>query len=39
MTGYLKLAGIALAAYAVVAIVQSKVAIPVVGAYLPGGAK
>lgn len=39
MKSYLKLAGIALAAYATVAIVQKKVmAIPVVGKYLPGGA-
>jgi hypothetical protein len=34
--GYLKLAGVALAAYAAVAVIQRKViAIPVVGAYLP----
>lgn len=35
MTGYLKIAGVALAAYAVIALVQSKVRIPVVGEYLP----
>lgn len=36
MKGYLKLAGVALAAYAAVAVIQRKViAIPVVGAYLP----
>jgi hypothetical protein len=35
MNGYLKIAGVALAAYALVAIVQSKMAIPVVGQYLP----
>lgn len=36
MTDYLKLAGVALAAYAVVAAVQRHViAVPVVGNYLP----
>lgn len=35
MNGYLKIAGVALAAYAVIALVQSKMPIPVVGAYLP----
>lgn len=36
MKGYLKLAGIALAAYAAVAFVQRNVRpVPVVGAYLP----
>jgi len=38
MNGYLKLAGVALAAYAVVAMVQSKYQVPVIGKYLPGGA-
>lgn len=36
MKGYLKLAGVALAAYAAVAAIQRKVVtIPVIGAYLP----
>lgn len=36
MKGYLKIAGVALAAYAAVALVQRSVMpIPVVGAYLP----
>lgn len=35
---YLKLAGVALAAYAAVNLIQSKVMkVPVIGAYLPGG--
>lgn len=39
MKSYLKLAGIALAAYGAVALIQKKVMpIPVVGEYLPGGA-
>jgi hypothetical protein len=33
--GYLKIAGVALAAYAVIALVQSKMPIPIVGMYLP----
>lgn len=38
MKGYLKLAGVALAAYAAVYVVQKNVMpIPVVGPYLPGG--
>jgi hypothetical protein len=37
MNAYLKAAAIALAAFAVVAIVQSKVPIPVLGPFLPGG--
>lgn len=35
MKAYLKTAAVALAAYAVVAMIQRTVAIPVVGAYLP----
>lgn len=38
MKAYLKLAGVALAAYAAVNLLQSKVIkVPVIGAYLPGG--
>lgn len=38
MKAYLKLAGVALAAYAAVNLIQSKVfKLPVVGDYLPGG--
>lgn len=39
MHPYLKAGLIALAAYAAVAVVQSKIAIPVVGGFLPGGSK
>jgi hypothetical protein len=35
MKGYLKIAGIALAAYAVAAMVNRSVNIPVIGTYLP----
>lgn len=36
MNGYLKIAGVALATYAAVAVIQKNVmAVPVVGAYLP----
>lgn len=37
MIGYLKIAGVALAAFAVVTMVQSRMPIPVIGRYLPGG--
>jgi hypothetical protein len=38
VTSYLKLAGVALAAYAVVFAIQKHgMKLPVVGAYLPGG--
>lgn len=35
MNAYLKTAGVALAAFAVIALVQSQMTIPVVGKYLP----
>lgn len=35
MNAYLKTAGVALAAFAVVAMIQSQMAIPVVGKFLP----
>jgi hypothetical protein len=38
LTGYLKIAAVALAAFAAVSFVQKNVmAVPAVGAYLPGG--